>query len=157
MRKGSSSNPSCCFRPPVLLQELTRSQGSYGESDLQWDDTALRRLSEEVDVLSHISHPNVVLFMGVVLQPPCVVTEYCPLGSLFDVLRRARQGEQLIVEKLSWLRRVMMAMDAAKGMLALHSHPKVIVHRDLKSPNLFVTGNLTIKVRGRGRVGREDG
>jgi serine/threonine protein kinase len=129
----------------LLLQELTSGHGDMTD-DLQWDDMMLRRLSEEVDVLSHISHPNVVLFMGVVLQPPCVVTEYCPLGSLFDVLRRARQGDQLIVEKLNWLRRVMMAIDAAKGMLALHSHPKVIVHRDLKSPNLFVTGNLTVKV-----------
>jgi hypothetical protein len=39
------------------------------------------------------------------------------------------------------------ALDAAKGMLYLHSHSPPILHRDLKSPNLLVTAHWTVKVR----------
>ncbi len=39
-----------------------------------------------------------------------------------------------------------MALDAAKGLLYLHSHKPVILHRDLKSPNLFVDNGLHVKV-----------
>ena len=38
------------------------------------------------------------------------------------------------------------ALDAAKGMLALHSHAPPIVHRDLKGPNLLVDYSWRIKV-----------
>jgi hypothetical protein len=41
-----------------------------------------------VGILSTLRHPNVVLFMGVCLSPPAVVTEYCPLRSLYDVLKK---------------------------------------------------------------------
>ena len=35
----------------------------------------------QVSIMSAIRHPNVVLFMGVCLDPPCMVTEVCPLQS----------------------------------------------------------------------------
>lgn len=38
-------------------------------------------------------------------------------------------------------------MDAAKGMLYLHTHDPPILHRDLKSPNLVVKMDWTVKVR----------
>lgn len=40
----------------------------------------------------------------------------------------------------------MQALDAAKGMLYLHTRNPVIVHRDLKSPNLLVTNDWVVKV-----------
>jgi serine/threonine protein kinase len=40
-----------------------------------------------------------------------------------------------------------MALDAAKGLVHLHNHKPTILHRDLKSPNLFVMTNYTVKVR----------
>jgi serine/threonine protein kinase len=40
-----------------------------------------------------------------------------------------------------------MAYDTAKGMLYLHSNsPSAVIHRDLKSPNLLVTADWTVKV-----------
>jgi hypothetical protein len=42
-------------------------------------------------------------------------------------------------------------LDAARGMLTLHSHRPSIVHCNLNSPNLLVTKNWGVKVRSKGR------
>lgn len=39
-------------------------------------------------------HPNCVSIMGVVTLPPCLVTEYCELGSLTSLLWAAREDPE---------------------------------------------------------------
>lgn len=63
--------------------------------------------------MAALRHPNIVLFMGVCLDPPCVVSEWCARGSLFDVLQKARKNSAL-APQLDWTRRLNMALDAAK-------------------------------------------
>jgi serine/threonine protein kinase len=97
--------------------------------------------------------PPTLRYLGVCLHPPCVVTEYCARGSLNDVLKRARTSTSLRGH-LDWSRRLHMALDAAKGMLYLHSCTPAVIHRDLKSANLLVDKHWRVKVgRGAGRVG----
>ena len=67
----------------------------------------------QVSIISSLRHPNVVMFMGLCLQPPCIVTEFCARGSLFDVLRKARTS-QSFAQQLNWSKRLSMALDAAK-------------------------------------------
>ncbi len=50
-----------------------------------------------------------VLFIGVVVSPLCMVTEFCSRGNLFDLLHNAEVS-------LPWPLRKRMALDAAKGM-----------------------------------------
>lgn len=95
--------------------------------------------------MAAIRHPNVVLFMGVCLEPACMVTEWCSRGSVYDILVKARKNPALGAQ-LDWPRRLSMALDAAKGMLQLHSHRPHILHRDLKSPNLVVDRHWHVKV-----------
>lgn len=59
-------------------------------------------------------------------------------GNLSDVLTRQ--------PNLSWKIKIRMALDAAEGILYLHSQSPVIVHRDLKSLNLLVNNEYTVKV-----------
>ena len=63
--------------------------------------------------MAALRHPNVVMFMGLCLEPPCIVTEFCARGSLYDVLKKAR-GAPAFAQQLDWSRRLSMALDAAK-------------------------------------------
>ena len=68
----------------------------------------------QVNIMAALRHPNIVLFMGVCLDPPCVVSEWCARGSLYDVLSKARKNANL-APQLDWTRRLNMALDAAKA------------------------------------------
>ena len=54
---------------------------------------------------------------------------------------------QTLQQQLDWVRRINMALDAAKGMLYLHMCQPPILHRDLKSANLLVSKHWKVKVR----------
>ncbi|XP_008797028.1 serine/threonine-protein kinase EDR1-like [Phoenix dactylifera] len=109
--------------------------------DQDFYEDALDEFRSEVRIMRRLRHPNVVLFMGAVTRPPnlSIVTEFLPRGSLYRILHRPYCQ---IDEK----RRIKMALDVAKGMNCLHTSVPTIVHRDLKSPNLLVHKNWTVKV-----------
>lgn len=131
--------------------------GSYGEVyHADWNGTevavkkfldqdfsgdALEQFRSEVRIMRRLRHPNIVLFMGAVTRPPnlSILTEFLPRGSLYRLIHRPNLP---IDEK----RRLRMALDVAQGMNYLHSSNPVIVHRDLKSPNLLVDKNWVVKV-----------
>eukprot|EP00899_Mesostigma_viride_P006497 jgi/Mesvir1/15849/Mv03397-RA.1 len=110
--------------------------------DIELTDQLLAEFKAEVAIMKKLRHPNVVLFMGAMSTHPnlAIVTEFLPRGSLFRLLHR--QNSHLIDYK----RRVRMAADVVKGMNYLHNCKPVIVHRDLKSPNLLVDKNWVVKV-----------
>ncbi|MBA0566036.1 hypothetical protein Golob_010886, partial [Gossypium lobatum] len=95
-----------------------------------------------VAIMKRVRHPNVVLFMGAVTKRPhlSIVTEYLPRGSLYRLIHRPTAGETL-----DQRRRLRMALDVAKGINYLHCLRPPIVHWDLKSPNLLVDKNWTVK------------
>ena len=51
-----------------------------------------------------------------------------------------------MAKQLRWGRLLNMALDAAKGMLYLHTRTPPIAHRDLKSANLLVDSQWHVKV-----------
>ncbi|KAL3361123.1 hypothetical protein AABB24_014165 [Solanum stoloniferum] len=131
--------------------------GSYGEVyRAEWNGTevavkkfmnqditndALEQFKCEIEIMLRLRHPNVVLFMGAVTRPPnlSILTEFLPRGGLYKLLHRPNI---LIEEK----KRMRMALDVAKGMNYLHTSNPIIVHRDLKTPNLLVDKNWVVKV-----------
>ncbi|CAN0891488.1 Probable serine/threonine-protein kinase SIS8 [Linum grandiflorum] len=102
---------------------------------------SLMEFKSEVQIMKRVRHPNVVLFMGAVTRAPnlSIVSEFLPRGSLYRLLHRPNN-------QLDERRRLRMALDAARGMNYLHNCSPVIVHRDLKSPNLLVDRNWVVKV-----------
>ncbi|CAL5350797.1 unnamed protein product [Camellia sinensis] len=103
----------------------------------------LKEFLREVSIMKRMRHPNIVLFMCAVTQPPnlSIVTEYLSRGSLYRLLHNPGARESLDER-----RRLSMAYDVAKGMNYLHNCNPPIVHRDLKSPNLLVDRKYTVKV-----------
>ncbi|CAG7878232.1 serine/threonine-protein kinase STY8 [Brassica rapa] len=110
-------------------------------SKQEYSKEIIQSFRQEVSLMRRLRHPNVLLFMGAVTSPPrlCIVSEFLPRGSLFRLLQRN-------TSKLDWRRRINMAMDIARGMNYLHHCSPPIIHRDLKSSNLLVDKNWTVKV-----------
>ncbi|KAJ3693496.1 hypothetical protein LUZ60_008976 [Juncus effusus] len=111
--------------------------------DQDFGELQLKEFLREVSIMKRVRHPNVVLFMGAVTKSPhlSIVTEYLPRGSLFRLISKPAAGE--ILDKR---RRLRMALDVAKGINYLHCLNPPIVHWDLKSPNLLVDKNWSVKV-----------
>lgn len=95
---------------------------------------------------SGLNHPNVLRFLGIMVgsesHTPSILVEFAERGSLFTVLSNARGAGGH--PALGWSRRLAMALDAALGLEYLHA--RSLVHCDLKSPNLLVDKNWTVKV-----------
>ncbi|GLT98987.1 hypothetical protein SLE2022_164580 [Rubroshorea leprosula] len=110
-------------------------------SKQEYSDDMIHSFRQEVSLMKRLRHPNVLLFMGAVTSPQrlCIVTEFLPRGSLFRLLQRN-------TTKVDWRRRANLALDIAKGMNYLHHCNPPIIHRDLKSSNLLVDRNWTVKV-----------
>jgi predicted outer membrane repeat protein len=73
----------------------------------------------------------------------CIVTEFLEQGSLADILYGPRR---LPAEVWTYDLILTCALQAARGMLYLHSHSPPICHRDLKSSNLVVDDHWVVKV-----------
>lgn len=89
----------------------------------------------EVELLSNLRHPNVLLYMGACVKntsPLCIVSELVTGGSLHDAIH---SNKRLNFTPLLKMR---ISLDVARGMLYLHSLVPVLLHRDLKSSNILV-------------------
>ncbi len=68
-----------------------------------------------------------------------IITELMPKGDLEALLHDEKVNIPLVM-------RMRMARDAAKGMTWLHSSNPVFIHRDLKTSNLLVGDDYSIKL-----------
>lgn len=88
-------------------------------------------MDKEAQVLSVLSHRNIIQFYGAVLDEPnyCLVTEYASNGSLYAYLQNPDNTLDF-QQILKWSKEI------ALGMNYLHREaPIKVIHRDLKSKN----------------------
>ncbi|VEN45229.1 unnamed protein product [Callosobruchus maculatus] len=118
-------------------------QGAVFEAKLNNARVAVKKVSELKDTdiknLRKLNHPNIVKFKGVCTREPqcyCIIMEYCH-GTLFELLKN-QKNVVTPTRVASWAKQI------ACGMHYLHSHK--IIHRDLKSPNVLIGDEETIKI-----------
>ncbi|KAF1882969.1 hypothetical protein Lal_00003151 [Lupinus albus] len=101
-----------------------------------------RQFQQEVEVLTTVRHPNMVLLLGVCPENGCLVYEFTENGTLEDRLFRKDN-----TPPLPWNLRFKIASEIATGLLFLHqTKPEPIVHRDLKPSNILLTKNFVTKI-----------
>ncbi|XP_026653804.1 atrial natriuretic peptide receptor 2 isoform X2 [Zonotrichia albicollis] len=99
--------------------------------------TLSKTIRKEVKQVRELDHPNLCKFIGGCIEVPnvAIVTEYCPKGSLSDVLL----NEDI---PLNWGFRFSFATDIAQGMAYLHHHK--MCHGRLKSNNCVIDDRYAI-------------
>ncbi|KAL8602399.1 Nitrogen permease regulator 2 [Nucella lapillus] len=94
----------------------------------------------EIKRIKDLQNDHIVRFVGACIDPPdqCILTEYCPKGSLQDVL----ENDEI---KLDWMFRYSIMQDIVRGMAYLHS-TEIHSHGNLKSTNCVVDSRFVVKV-----------
>ncbi|XP_023524076.1 U-box domain-containing protein 52-like isoform X1 [Cucurbita pepo subsp. pepo] len=116
---------------PVAIKVL-RPDATQGRSQFK----------QEVEVLSCIRHPNMVLLLGACPEYGCLVYEFMANGSLED--RLLQRGN---TPPLSWQLRFQIAGEIGTALLFLHqTKPEPLVHRDLKPANILLDRNFVSKI-----------
>uniref|UniRef100_A0A671MPJ1 RAF proto-oncogene serine/threonine-protein kinase n=1 Tax=Sinocyclocheilus anshuiensis TaxID=1608454 RepID=A0A671MPJ1_9TELE len=98
----------------------------------------LQAFRNEVAVLRKTRHVNIVLFMGYMTKANmAIVTQWCEGSSLYKHLHVQETNFQMF-------QLMDIARQTAQGMDYLHA--KNIIHRDMKSNNIFLHEGLTVKI-----------
>ncbi|KXN83462.1 Serine/threonine-protein kinase HT1 [Leucoagaricus sp. SymC.cos] len=105
------------------------------------DNTSnLQAQAKEFALWAHLSHPNILPFLGVYTPPKlrspeliCIVSQYTPNGDLSTYLREVPDCPKLL-----------LLFDVVSGLKYLHEND--IIHADLKAANVVVseTGHAMI-------------
>ncbi|KAL3637301.1 hypothetical protein CASFOL_019600 [Castilleja foliolosa] len=97
---------------------------------------------QEMNLIAKLRHPYILEYKDAwVEKGSCIffVTNYCELGNISDIMRKARRGSHFPEEKLcKWLTQLLLAID--------YLHSNRVLHRDLKLSNIFVTKENDIRL-----------
>ncbi|XP_062898913.1 atrial natriuretic peptide receptor 2 [Mobula hypostoma] len=99
-----------------------------------------RQVLFELKHMRDVQFNHLTRFIGACIDSPniCIVTEYCPRGSLQDIL----ENESI---NLDWVFRYSLINDIVKGMSFLHNSI-IGSHGNLKSSNCVVDSRFVLKI-----------
>jgi len=99
----------------------------------------LNKFIREINIISSLRHPNIVLYMGATINNSdyYMISEYIPKGSLFDFLH---------VQKSSFSETEQLTIAYEIAIAVKYLHSRKILHCDLKSSNILIDDNWKIKI-----------
>ncbi|CAI0389225.1 unnamed protein product [Linum tenue] len=95
----------------------------------------------EVDFLGQLHHQNLVKLIGYCIEDDqrLLVYEFMTRGSLENHLFRR-------TIPLPWVKRIKIALGAAKGLAFLHGGPEPVIYRDFKTSNILLDSEYNAKL-----------
>ena len=104
-------------------------------------DSHLRRFEEECRLLSQLSHPHIVQFLGIYFEvdanAPVLVMEFLPI-----TLTQCLDYHGVLPEEIS----SSTFRDVTFGLRYLHERDNPIIHRDLSANNVLLTPDMSAKI-----------
>ena len=98
----------------------------------------------EVRILASITHPNIISYKEAFIDEPseclCIVMEYADAGDAFQLMCSLRNENKWFTEDEIWR----IFIQTARGLQQLHDMR--IMHRDLKSANIFLFNDGSVKL-----------
>ncbi|KAG4945083.1 hypothetical protein AAZX31_15G019300 [Glycine max] len=131
-----------------------RTYGSVYHGLLRDQEVAIKRLTttktkefmSEIKVLCKVHHANLVELIGYAVSHDefFLIYEFAQRGSLSSHLHDPQSKGY---SPLSWITRVQIALDAARGLEYIHEHTKTrYVHQDIKTSNIFLDASFRAKI-----------
>lgn len=118
----------------VAIKRLNIDPKKYPKLELS------RKLLMQFKIMKDLQHDHITRFAGACVDAPnyCIVTEYCPKGSLEDILN----NDTLKLDKMM---KYSLLHDLVKGMYFLHNS-EIRSHGKLKTSNCVVDSRFVLKV-----------
>ncbi|CAK6957963.1 serine/threonine-protein kinase Nek3 [Scomber scombrus] len=129
------------FGRALLVQcKSTKEKYVVKEIQLPKNQSKFDSTRREAILLSKLKHPNIVAFWEAFEADDllCIVMEYCGGGDLLQRIQQQKTVQFCVDDILKWFSQMCAG--------AKHIHDKRVLHRDLKSKNIFLTDNGTIKL-----------
>ena len=117
----------------VAVKEFVFAQAAIVGGSLERNNI-IEEIVGEAGVMACLRHPKILQLYGcsLTMQAIWIVSEFCSRGSLRMLLNDT-------ILDLPLLKKVSICLDVADGMLYLHTRSPPIIHRDIKSHNIFIT------------------
>jgi len=98
---------------------------------------AERALRSEIEIQAHLRHPNIIRIYGYFSDEDRIylVLEYAMNGDIFNEVQLCRLDERLAANYIAQI---------ARGLD--HMHTNFVIHRDVKLENIYLSGEMEIKI-----------
>lgn len=102
--------------------------------------------AKEISTMQKFDSPNILRIFGICIDetvtPPqySIVTEYCELGTLRELLDKKKD--------LTFVQRIILILGAAKGLYRMHNSEPLALHENISSTSFLVTEGYHVKLTG---------